>query len=240
MIPICERTTAMHPAGPISADWTLWNAWSPGEIARRLAGVQAPWYVAAGWAIDLFLGGQWRAHEDLEIAVPFARFSEIVRALPDIEFYVPVGDDEGGKAWPLAEAGHLMEELHQTWGRETSTGHWRVDVFREPSDDQTWIFRRDERIQRPLRDVIVYTPDGIPYLCPEAALFFKAKHWEQEKNRADFAATLPRLTTAQRTWLAEALAIAHPGHAWLAEVGALPAGDARTVSGSHSPSQTEA
>jgi hypothetical protein len=31
-------------------DLAAWDAWTPAEIARRLAGVQAPWYVAAGWA----------------------------------------------------------------------------------------------------------------------------------------------------------------------------------------------
>ena len=40
-----------------------WDAWRPEEVARRLTGVDAPWYVAAGWAIDLFLGGQRREHE---------------------------------------------------------------------------------------------------------------------------------------------------------------------------------
>jgi Aminoglycoside-2''-adenylyltransferase len=34
--------------------------------------------LAAGWAIDLFLGGPRREHEDLEIAVPGDRFDELV------------------------------------------------------------------------------------------------------------------------------------------------------------------
>ncbi|HEY8655865.1 MAG TPA: hypothetical protein VIM23_05110, partial [Gaiellaceae bacterium] len=59
-------------------DLELWDAWRPEAVARRLAGVRAPWYVAAGWAIELFLGGQRREHEDLEIAVPNDRFDEVV------------------------------------------------------------------------------------------------------------------------------------------------------------------
>ena len=41
-----------------------------------------PWRVSAGWAIDLFLGGERREHEDLELAVPADRFGEIAAALP--------------------------------------------------------------------------------------------------------------------------------------------------------------
>jgi hypothetical protein len=29
-----------------------------------------PWYVAAGWALELFTGDAAREHDDLEIAVP--------------------------------------------------------------------------------------------------------------------------------------------------------------------------
>ncbi len=51
-----------------------WDAWRPERVAERLAGVDVPWYVAAGWAVDLFLreqgpGPQSRPHDDLEIGV---------------------------------------------------------------------------------------------------------------------------------------------------------------------------
>jgi hypothetical protein len=51
----------------------LWSdPWRPEQIAERLAGVSVPWYIAAGWALDLFRGEQTREHEDIEIAVPAA------------------------------------------------------------------------------------------------------------------------------------------------------------------------
>jgi hypothetical protein len=194
-------------------DVTTWAAWRPDEVARRLAGVHAPWYVAAGWAIDLFLGGQRRAHEDLEVAVPQARFGEVAGALTDLEFFV-VGD---GLAWPLAQAGGAFAAHHQTWGREPATGLWRLDVFREPADGATWVCRRDGRIRLPYARLILRTADGIPYARPEVVLLFKAKA-ARPKDDDDLAAVLPRLGSAERGWLAEALEVVHPDHRWLTEL----------------------
>lgn len=194
-------------------DLDLWDAWRPEEIARRLAGVRAPWYVAAGWAIELFLGGgQRRKHEDLEIAAPSDRFDEVVEALPELETFVVVGQ---GKVEPLATARDKLPSTHQTWLRDPETKEWRLDVFREPSDGDTWICRRDESIRLPYSQVIERTGDGIPYGRPEIALLFKARHSHEEKNRLDFADTVPRLDAGRRAWLADALARVHPGHEWL-------------------------
>ena len=57
----------MHP------DDADWEGWRPETAAHALAGVDVPWAVAAGWAIDLFLGHQRREHDDLELAVPASR-----------------------------------------------------------------------------------------------------------------------------------------------------------------------
>ena len=205
----------MTAPGAIEADLYQWDPWRPEQVARLLAGVKAPWYVAAGWAIDLFLGRQRREHEDLEIAVPSARFEEIVEALPGLEVFV-IGP-ESGTATPLEQARGLLEPTHQTWVREPAAGVWRFDIFREPSDGDTWICRRDESIRLPSDKVIERTRDGIPFGRPEIVLLYKAKH-SRPKDDGDFAAALPLLAPERRRWLAEALELVHPGHRWLAQL----------------------
>jgi hypothetical protein len=182
-------------------------------VARLLDGVDAPWYVAAGWAIDLFLGGEHREHEDLEIAVPNSRFDEIVAALAGLDFFVITGPHE---ATPLEEARDGLEETHQTWVREPETDLWRFDVFREPSDGDTWVCRRDESIRLPYDQVIEQTETGIPYGRPEIVLLFKAKHAHRQRDQADFETVVPLLEPERRRWLAEALERVRPGHPWLA------------------------
>lgn len=189
------------------ADLEAWDAWEPAEAARLFAGVESPWYVAAGWAIDLFLGGKRREHEDLEVAVPRSRFPELAERLSGYDLFVPAGNERLAPFDPDSES-------HQTWVRERSTGKWRLDVFREPGDGDTWVCRRDERIRLPYTELIRHTDDGIPYLRPDLVLLFKAKA-RREKDDDDFAATLPRLSAVERANLRAWLASVHPGHAWL-------------------------
>lgn len=206
----------MKPAAAEDAfapDLTKWEAWRPEEVAERLAALAAPWCVAAGWALDLFLGEQRREHEDLEIAVPRERFDEVARELAGFDLFVP--GEPPGLVRPSSEA--ALAATHQTWVRERETGLWRLDVFREPSDGETWICRRDERIRLPYAELIERTAGGIPYVRPEVVLLFKAKA-TRPKDEADLDSVLPSLAGEQRRWLAEALGLVHPGHPWLARL----------------------
>jgi len=192
----------------LQARWS--SCWTPAEVAQQLAGVGTPWYVAAGWALDLFRGRRTRAHGDIEIAIPAARFPEVRHRFPGYVF-----DAAGsGRIWENA-APEVLAATHQTWLRDPATGNYLLDVFREPHDGDTWICRRDERIRLPYSDVIHRTRDGIPYLAPELVLLFKAKHL-RGKDQTDFDATVPHLTPAQRETLTELLTRVHPGHPWLA------------------------
>jgi Aminoglycoside-2''-adenylyltransferase len=202
-------------------DLAEWRPWRPHEAARLLAGVEAPWYVAAGWAIDLFLGAERRKHDDLEIGVPADRFGDFVTALARFELYV-VGPDPAAPpgrdlATPVAQAEELLARYHQTWVLEREPCVWRLDVFREPSDGDCWICRRDERIRLPYEQLIEETNDGIPYARPEVVLLFKAKA-ARAKDNDDLAAVLPNLEPERRRWLVEALELVHPDHPWLARL----------------------
>ena len=188
-------------------DVEQWQAWRPDELEPRLRHLGEPWAFAAGWAIELFVGGEPRPHDDLEIVVRRESFPAVREALPELEWFV-VGD---GAAWPLDDA---PEEPFQTWGREGANGLWRIDVFRDRWEGDTWVCRRDPAIRRPVAEVIDRTDDGVPYLAPEVVLLFKAKA-AREKDELDLERALPLLEPARRAWLADALRLVHPGHAWI-------------------------
>jgi hypothetical protein len=201
-------------AGAFEPDLRLWDGWSPAEAASRLEGVDAPWYVAAGWALDLFQGRQTRAHDDLEIGAPAHGYEAIRERLDALGLELLVVG--GGIAQPATEK--ALAAHHQTWARDRETGSWRIDVLREPWEGDVWVCRRDPRIRLPATSLIAWTSDGIPYAQPEVVLLFKAKS-PRPKDEADFAALLPLLDGERRAWLAEALARLHPGHPWLDALG---------------------
>ncbi|MFF6875673.1 nucleotidyltransferase domain-containing protein [Streptomyces sp. NPDC012474] len=194
----------------LNARWS--SCWTPSEVAQQLAGIGTPWCVAAGWALDLFRGRQTRAHGDMEIAIPAASFPEVRYRFPGYVF-----DAAGsGRIWEDATP-EVLVAVHQTWLRDPATGNYLLDVFREPHDGDTWICRRDERIRLPYSDIIHHTQDGIPHLAPELVLLFKAKH-ARRKDQSDFDETVPHMSPAQRSTLAELLDRVHPGHPWIADL----------------------
>lgn len=194
----------------LHARWS--SCWTPSEVARRLSGIDAPWCVAAGWALDLFHGRRTRPHGDIEIAIPAASFPEVRHRFPGLVF-----DAAGsGRIWEDATP-EVLAAVHQTWLRDPATGNYLLDVFREPHDGGTWICRRDEGIRLPYGDIVHRTQDGIPYLAPELVLLFKAKH-ARRKDQRDFDVTVPLMTRTQRETLAGLLGRVHPGHPWLTDL----------------------
>ncbi|WP_424215707.1 nucleotidyltransferase domain-containing protein (plasmid) [Streptomyces sp. BI20] len=201
---------AVFDADELDARWA--DAWRPEQVAERLHGIDVPWCVAAGWALDLFRGEQSRPHGDLEIAVPTAGFAEIRERFPEY-----VWDAVGsGRVW--AEAGaEALAATHQTWVRDPASGRFLFDVFREPHEGRTWICRRDESLRLPYEAIIERTADDVPYLVPEVVLLFKAKG-SRPKDQVDFDGVLPLLSRARREVLSGWLKRAHPEHPWLTEL----------------------
>lgn len=189
-----------------------WEAWPPTMAARALDGINAPWCVVGGWAIDLYIGRETRRHEDLEIAVPRPFFAPIRERFERRFALHVVGDGEVRRLSPGAP---YPCDRHQCWVLDETADKWRLDIMQEPGDADIWIARRDETIQLPRTRAVRLNADAIPYLVPEAVLLFKAKY-VRPKDEADFTLVRPLLQTAQRAWLIDALTRVHPDHPWIA------------------------
>lgn len=198
-----------HPLG-------VWQPWSPQQVARFFAPLAAPWWIAGGWAIDLFLGRQTREHEDIDVQV-LRRDQHAVRALFgtwDMQAALPPPRDEVWpfRPWRLDDV--LDEAIHDVWCRPAATQPWALQLMIADSRDEWWISRRTPRIVRPVAALGGVTADGIPYLAPEIQLFYKAKG-RRPKDEADFTHALPALDRERHQWLRNALTTAHPHHPWL-------------------------
>lgn len=108
-----------------------WRAWTPQEAAARLAGLNRPWWVAGGWAIDLWLGEQTRPHGDLEIAIVGSDFEAIRAHLRPLPLF-SVGD---GEVRRLPDGAAPPPDKHQSWVLDDAAAAWRMDIFVEPGDE---------------------------------------------------------------------------------------------------------
>lgn len=170
------------------------------------------WCVAGGWALEA-AGAPPRPHGDLDVAVLARDLGAVREALSGYELW----EARDGVLTPLA----ARPRAHQLWIRRPG-GPWLLDLMLEPSDGDDWVYRRDPRVRRPLASA-TFSTGGVRYLRPEIALLFAAKA-PRPKDVAALGALVPRLGADARSWLAAALATAHP--------------DAEITGVSHLPSNT--
>jgi len=182
----------------------------PRDAARLFAGIPARWWVAGGWAIDLWLGRQTRDHIDLDIAI-LRDEQSIVRARL-VAWDLHLAHD--GDLTPLATSDRVDPPLHAVWCRPSVSDAWAFELLMNDSSREEWLFRRDHDVRRPLAAIGRVNDEEIPFLSPEIVLLFKAKN-RRDVDETDLENTLPTLDGPRRLWLADALHRVHPSHEWI-------------------------
>ena len=164
-----------------------WEPLRPADAAELLGGLDVPWWIAGGRALDALAP---RAHEDLDVMVLRRDVDRVVAALPGWE---------------------LDDKCNSVWARPRGAERWHLELVLDDADGDTWRYRRDARVTRPLASL------GAPRgpLAPEVVLLYKTKD-DSEKARSDFAAVVPQLSADARAWLRDTVALAHPDSVHLA------------------------
>lgn len=190
--------------------------YTPDQVAALFGEYPEQWWIAGGWAIDLFLGQQTREHEDVDVAILRDDERNFRAHLDSWELWPGLGNSQL-EARPITLDKTLPTEREVLWCRPNATTNWAFELLLNKTTGEDWVFKRNENIYRPLEQLGSITEDGIPYLNPEIVLLFKAKNL-YDKDRHDFEQARPQLRPDARDWLREALHIAHPGHTWLADL----------------------
>jgi hypothetical protein len=183
-------------------------------VAAVMRGYPHPWFIAGGWAIDLFVGRVTRAHEDVEVGAFLPHQDALRRQLAGWKLFR--SHDDRWEPWPPDVRIELPE--FQAKARREQGDPRQFDVFFNPLDGDDWVSRRHDGLRVPIEKVSGRTPDAgalpnIPYFAPELQLLYKAKH-HRPRDEADFAVALPRLGRRRR-WLREALERFQPGDPWI-------------------------
>ncbi|HEY8458464.1 MAG TPA: amino acid transporter [Actinopolymorphaceae bacterium] len=195
-------------------DLGRWEPMSPDSVAKLFARMRGPWWIAGGYAIELYLGRTIRSHGDIDVLLLRRDQQQVHEVLAGWDIHVA---DPPGRLRPWRAGVWLPGRIHDIWCREHPEGPWRLQVMLDEADGEEWRSRRHPGIRRPISSIGHCTENGLPFLAPEIQLFYKAKGL-RPKDATDFAAALPRLDSDTRRWLDQALALTAPDHPWRAEL----------------------
>jgi hypothetical protein len=185
----------------------------PLKVFKLLAGFEKPWFVAGGWAVDLFLGKVTRKHEDIEIAIfrcdqmalrNYLKGWEFKKVIPEPKMHTELWN---GDEW-------LDLQVHEIHAENSSSDLSHLEILFNESSGNEWRFRRNPNITRSISMLSTCSQNGIPFLNPEIVLLYKAKN-STSRDEADFENVLKMLGQKPRDWLKQAIEACHPGHSWL-------------------------
>ena len=156
----------------MTEDTQNWKPMSVDDVVGLMSGVAATWWVAGGWAIDLFVGRQTRLHGDTDIVIRRDDQLVVRNHLARKGLLLYKTQKPGLKPWLSDE--FLARPFDDIWCRWTADSPWVLQLMLLCTDGGQWVFKRDHAIRGPLESFGRRTPSGIPYICPHIQLLYKA------------------------------------------------------------------
>jgi len=161
-----------------------------------------PWFIAGGWAIDLFLNKETREHEDIEIGIYRKNQMQLYRYFGKQKKYY------------IDNTSRIGKEERREWNKEylrlpiyevyVEYEGLEIKVVLNEKDEDNWIYRINEKIRLNEEKAILYNENEIPYLCPEIVLFHKSKYM-RDKDIADISNASKKMDGSQKKWLMDSI-----------------------------------
>ena len=180
----------------------------PEEAMRIFSNVEADWWIAGGWALDLVAGVTTRDHIDLDVGIFRHDLPGVWAGLSKLELHQALKGDLARMIDPHA----LTPDTNSIWVKEPGADKWLLELMLNDSSGTEWLYRRDHRVRVP-RDRFTVDVGGLRCFRPEIQLLCKAAGL-RNRDQADFDTHAPLLDNESRVWLGDALDTAHPGHPW--------------------------
>jgi hypothetical protein len=150
----------------------------PLQISAIMRDLKPSWFVAGGWAIDLFLGKETRAHQDIEVAI-LRKDQTALHDYLDGWILQKIVDGEP-IVWHQNERLNLpTHEIHCF--NETAQPS-RIEILLNESNETEWIYRRNQKIRRSLSKIQLESKARVKFLCPEIVLLYKSKNPRQRRR----------------------------------------------------------
>jgi hypothetical protein len=182
----------------------------PLQIKELMRDFKPSWFVAGGWAIDLFLEKETRSHQDIEIAVFRKDQAALHSHFDDWHLHKFVKGEP--IVWQRDEL--LTLPIHEINGFNETAQPPQIEILLNESNETDWIYRRNQGVRRSLNKVQLESRTGVKFLCPEIVLLYKSTN-PQPKDGQDFQAVVEYLDAEQKEWLKDAIKVCNSEHSWL-------------------------
>jgi len=196
-----------------------WQPLSVDEVQGIFSPIPIQWWIAGGWALDLYLDRITREHDDIDVVILRTQHLLLQKYLSS--------DWEGFKAFkgklsPWNKDEELDSHFDNLWFKKKGKSSWAFQVMILDSENDYWIYKRNGTIRRKLTDIDLKTSEGVPYIKPEIQLLYKGgSSLIREKDILDLKNILPTLDDESREWLIDSLTIQYPnGHPWIERLNA--------------------
>ena len=175
------------------------------HIPTALRSATHPFFIAGGWAPDLFIGRTTRTHADLDIAISRddQLYFQNLLSNWDLQACDPPGSGTL-RRWTLGE--RLENPIHNVWARPDVDAPWPLELLLCDFTETEWVYRRNTKIRGPVESFGWKHEIGLRVIAPEIQLLYKSRN-PREKDDADFENCLPRFSIEQKAFLYEAIVI---------------------------------
>ncbi|UAL46450.1 hypothetical protein K7887_16245 [Sutcliffiella horikoshii] len=192
----------------------VWRPLSITEIHSIFSIIPIQWWIAGGWALDIYLRKVTRAHEYIDIVILRPDHLILQRHLGrDWEMFIAFK----GQLIPWNKNQLLDSHYDNIWVKKKDESTWAFQVMLLDIEEKNWIYKRNNTIRKSLEDIGLVSLSGIPFLKPEIQLLYKGgSSVIREKDVIDLGNILPKLNVSNRDWLKKSLKIQYPhGHKWI-------------------------
>lgn len=204
-----------------------------------MAGLNRPWALAGGWAVDAWLGHQTRSHGDVDILVAHRDQRALFDHLADWNMVAhdpPIaGGGSNSDAWDghhLTLPAHIHARPPGAANREAVRA-WVTPPYRAPRDDMNveiilddiadgrWTLSDEPKISLPVHQCFDESSRAVPCVRPVVLMFFKALAYRElpgyprPHDEADFWSLEPLVSADERGWLGDCVRQVKPSHPWL-------------------------
>lgn len=192
-------------------DTDNWEGLPVESVAEIFHEIDVQWWIAGGWALDLFIGDTGRLHKDTDIQI--LRKDQLAVQEHFSGWQLFKTNQPGLASWPKGE--FLNSPINSVWARRDDKSPWVLDIKLMETEQDCWVYRRLPSIRGKISELGSTTDGGIPYIAPEIQLLYKSGA-NTDKDRFDLERTLSQLHPAKIKWLLDCLHMQNPsGHEWV-------------------------